>query len=162
MKIIVVAGTGSGCGKTTVVCRLLKAIPNLGAVKISPREGESRIEWGAGESGKDTDLYLVHGAVRAARIIGPRAAVVPSWELIAGDFAGCRGVVIEGACALDIPDEKYAIFVAGTVVEPTRIERNRVNAAKCDLIIDRSSHSCREIPMDQIRNYLLGVYRENF
>lgn len=73
MKIIAVVGTGSGCGKTTVACRILAEIPRLGAVKISPRDCESHVEWGAGEPGKDTDLYVGHGAIRVARIIGPRA-----------------------------------------------------------------------------------------
>ena len=160
MKIVVVAGTGSGCGKTTVVCRLLQAIPNLGAVKISPREGESRIEWGVGEPGKDTDLYLAHGAVRAARIIGPRVGVVPAWDLIKGKFDGLRGVVIEGACALDIPGEKFSVFVVGATVEEERAERNRVNAAKCQIIIDRSSHSSPETWISKVLGYLNGASGE--
>lgn len=141
MKIIAVVGTGSGCGKTTVACRILREIPGLGAVKISPREGPSRVEWGAGESGKDTALYVESGAVRVARIIGPRAAVGETWARIEDHFADCRGVLFEGASALGIPAERYVVCVIGEKGEEQREVRNRAMLPNADLIIDRSSHS---------------------
>lgn len=140
MKIIAVVGTGSGCGKTTVACRILREIPSLGAVKISPREGPSLVEWGAGESGKDTALYVESGAVRVARIIGPRGAVGEIWARIEDQFAGCRGVLFEGASALVIPGERYVVCVVGEKGEEQREARNRAMLARADLIIDRSSH----------------------
>jgi hypothetical protein len=140
VKIIAVAGTGSGCGKTAVACHILRAIPGLGAVKISPREGPSRVEWGAGEPGKDTDQYVSSGAVQVARIIGPRELVVQSWNLIRLQFKGCEGVVIEGASSLAIPEERYVVFVIGDPLEEAREDRNRTMIANSDAIIDRSSH----------------------
>jgi hypothetical protein len=161
VKIVAVVGTGSGCGKTTVVCSILQAIPGLGAVKISPREGVSRVEWGAGEPGKDTDHYVGSGATKAARIIGPRNGVVPSWELIESEFAGCQGVVIEGACALDIPRERLVLFVVGESVESGREGRNRAISSVSDVIISRSSHFDAESIIKSIRIFLAGTPNEN-
>ena len=160
MKIIAVVGTGSGCGKTTVACRLLRAIPGLGAVKISPREGESRVEWGAGEPGKDTDLYVGSGAVRVARIIGPRDAVVSKWELIKDQFKGCTGVVIEGASALGLPEERYVVFVVGDTQNDERDERSREIAAHSAVIINRSSHNDDNMLIDKIRVFLSAPANE--
>ena len=135
MKIIAVVGTGSGCGKTTAACRILRAVPGLGAVKISPREVASRVEWGAGESGKDTDLYVGSGAVRVARIIGPRSAVGLTWERIMDQFEACRAVVIEGASALSLPGEKFVVFVVGDPEDQFREGRDREIRAVSDIII---------------------------
>jgi molybdopterin-guanine dinucleotide biosynthesis protein len=154
VKIIAVAGTGSGCGKTTVACRILRAIPGLGAVKISPREGLIRIEWGAGAPGKDTDLYVNSGAVRVARIICPREAVGEIWELVKAQFQDCPGVVIEGASALGILGERLVIFVVGESHGQQREERNRAIAAKSTVIIDRSSHFDENLLFDEIRAFL--------
>ena len=154
MKIVAVVGTGSGCGKTTVACRILREIPGLGAVKISPREGASRIEWGAGVPGKDTDLYVKSGAVTVARIIGPREAVAQAWEVIKGQFKGCRGVVIEGASAIEIPEERFVIFVVGDTKNDKKEQRNREMMAISDIIIDRSSHSIAESIIPAIQTFL--------
>jgi len=140
VKIIAIAGTGSGCGKTTVACRILRAIPGLGAVKISPREEPARVEWGSGAPGKDTDLYAHSGAVRVARIIGRRDTVGETWDLIKGQFEDCPGVVVEGACALAIPEELFVVFVVGVTQKPSRDERNSAIEEISDVIIDRSSH----------------------
>jgi molybdopterin-guanine dinucleotide biosynthesis protein len=149
VKIIAVVGTGSGCGKTTVACRILRAIPGLGAVKISPREGASRVEWGAGEPGKDTDLYLANGAVRVARIIGPRESVVATWELVKGQFDGCQGVLIEGTSVLDVQGERFVVFVDGAIENVVRQERKREIVAISDIVLTSSSHldvkSCAEL-----------------
>jgi molybdopterin-guanine dinucleotide biosynthesis protein len=161
MKIIAVVGTGSGCGKTTVACRILQAIPGLGAVKISPHHGESRVEWGAGEPGKDTDLYVGSGAIKVARIIGPRNAVSSTWELIESKFEGCLGVVIEGACALDIPRERLVVFVVGATVEKEREDRNRAIAAVSTIIFEMSSHLTTELPLDKVHTFLAGPSHEN-
>lgn len=154
VKIIAVVGTGSGCGKTTVACRILREIPGLGAVKISPREGAGRIEWGAGEPGKDTDLYARSGAVTVARIIGPRDEAGKAWELIKGRFDGCQGVVIEGTSGLDLSGDRYVVFVAGDTRNDQREQRNREMVAISDAIIERSSHMCLESALDRIRIFL--------
>jgi len=154
VKIIAVVGTGSGCGKTTVACRILQEIPGLGAVKISPRDGESRVEWGAGEPGKDTDRYSGSGADPVARIIGPREGVRQAWEQIGSRFDGCQGVVMEGTSALEIPGERFVVFVAGNTRKGQSEERIREIIAISDLIIDRSSHSGAELSLGTIRIFL--------
>jgi len=156
VKIIAVVGTGSGCGKTTVACRILRAIPGLGAVKISPLDGASRVEWGPGEPGKDTDLYTGNGAVRVARIIGPRELVGPTWQLMKDRFEGCQGVVIEGTSALNVSGERFVVFVVGDMQEREREERNRAIATLSDVIIERSSHVCQKTFVDDIRGFLAG------
>lgn len=160
MKIIAVVGTGSGCGKTTVACRILREIPGLGAVKISPRDGESRVEWGAGKPGKDTDLFSASGAVKVARIIGPRDTAGQAWELIKGRFEGCPGVVIEGAGALEIPGERFVVFVVADTGEKMRQERNRAIAAVADLIVDRSARAGAGSFVEVVRSFLAGSVRE--
>ena len=160
MKIIAVVGTGSGCGKTTAACRILRAIPGLGAVKISPREGVSRVEWGAGAPGKDTGLFAASGAVRVARIVGPRDAVGATWNLIRGQFEGCPGVVVEGASALALPGERFVVFVVGDKQERAQGERNRALAAKSDVIIERSFHSSDESFVAMIHKFLTGPPNE--
>jgi hypothetical protein len=160
VKIIAVAGTGSGCGKTTVACQVLRAIPGLGAVKISPREGPSRVEWGAGEPGKDTDLFITNGALRVARIIGPRESVARSWDLIKGQFEGCKGVVVEGASALGIPEERYVVFVVGDTQKKARGDRSRAIEVKSDVIVDRSSHFDHNLLLDSIRQFLARSLRK--
>jgi len=140
VKIIAVVGTGSGCGKTTVACRILRAFPGLGAVKISPREGVSRVEWGAGEPGKDTALYLRSGAFRVARIIGPRERLGVAWDSISEAFQLCPGVVIEGAGALEFPGERLVIFVIGDSSEASRESQHRKLSSVADVVIERSAH----------------------
>ena len=61
-------------------------------------------------------------------------------NLIKGQFDGCQGVVMEGASALEIPGERFVVFVVGDTKDDRREERNRAIAAMSDMIIDRSSH----------------------
>jgi hypothetical protein len=140
VKIVAVVGSGSGCGKTTVICRILQAIPGLGAVKISPREGVSHVEWGRGRPGKDTDLFFASGAAHVARIVGPRNSVVRSWELIKDSFEMYHGVIVEGSRSLDFPGEIFVIFVAGARWREVRQKRNRYFYQIATLIVESSSH----------------------
>lgn len=154
MKLVAVVGSGSECGKTTVICRILKGIPGLGAVKLSPRQGESRVEWGPGDPGKDTDLYARSGAARVARIVGPREGTAQTWGEIRAEFGDCRGVVMEGARAVDLPDEKCVIFVDGRKwleardEHEEREERNRRLIALSDGIVEIPPHDERTVAGD--------------
>jgi len=134
MNIIAVVGTGSGSGKTTVACRLLKALPGLGAVKISPRDAAAGVEWGAGEPGKDTDCYSVAGAARVARIVGPRGAAAGVWAAMEASFRGLPGVVVEGAGSLELPGRKLVVLVVGATFRE-RSERNSKLASIADVIV---------------------------
>jgi len=141
VKLVAVVGSGSGCGKTTVICRILRGIPGLGAVKLSPREGESRVEWGPGEPGKDTDLFARSGAARVARIVGPRESATQTWEEIKAEFGDCRGGLIEGTRAVDFPEAKCILFVAGRQSLAARDERNRVLMTISDVIVELVPHT---------------------
>lgn len=141
MKIVVVVGSGSGCGKTTVVCRILRAIPGLGALKLSPRDGESRVERGPGDPGKDTDLYAGSGAALVARIVGPREAMSATWASVKPEFRECRGVVIEGTRGIDFPEEKCVLFVAGRPWLDAGGQHNRGLMAISAAIIEMPSHN---------------------
>jgi molybdopterin-guanine dinucleotide biosynthesis protein len=141
VKLVAVVGSGSGCGKTTVISRILRGIPGLGAVKLSPREGESRVEWGPGDPGKDTDLYARSGAARVARIVGPRESAAQTWGEIRAEFGDCRGVVIEGSRAVDFPEEKCVLFVAGRQSLDAREERSRGLMAISDVIVEMMPHA---------------------
>jgi len=142
VKIIAVVGSGSGCGKTTVACRILRAIPGLGAVKISPRGGPGRGGGGGGGGGpgKDTDLYADSGAACVARIVGPRDEVVETWNRIKNAFQSCPGVVVEGSRSVDLPGERFVIFVAGSESGTVRTDREMAYSAISDVIIDGSPH----------------------
>jgi hypothetical protein len=140
VKIIAVVGSGSGCGKTTAACRILRAIPGLGAVKISPRPGTSRIEWGRGESGKDTDLLAESGAACVARIIGPRDEVVRTWTNIQHEFERCRGVVVEGSRSLDLPGERFVVIVSGESMKKSRKDHSMNHAGKSNVILPCKTH----------------------
>ena len=154
MKIIVIVGSGSGCGKTTIAGRVLRAIPGLGAAKISPREGPTRIEWGPGTPGKDTDLYAASGAAPVARIIGPRDRVLETWQGMSEAFAGCRGVVIEGTPGLDLPGDRYLVFVGADGWREKRPGRNAELALRADVIIERSPEADINKLLDLIRIFL--------
>jgi hypothetical protein len=144
LKIVAVVGSGSGCGKTTIVCRILRSIPGLGAVKISPREGPSRVEWGRGKLGKDTDLYADSGATYVARIVGPRDQVVEAWNQIKNVFESCPAVVVEGSGSVNLPGERLTIYVDGGISDETRKERGKDLSVISDIIVRRSPHMSHE------------------
>lgn len=159
MKTIVIVGTGSGCGKTTVACRILRAVPGLGAVKVSPRQEPVRVEWGAGSPGKDTDRYAGCGAAPVARIVAPRDQVAAAWEGVRGGFEGCRGVVIEGSRGLEIPADRLVVFVRGERSRELRPGREAELASKADFIIERVPPEESEGLLESIRSFLSDPIR---
>jgi len=135
MKVIAVVGSASGSGKTKLACAILGAIPGLGAVKISPRGGRPRVEWGAGGAGKDTSRYAASGASLVARIVGPRERVIEAWAGVRGSLDRLRGVVVEGAGALALPAERFTILVVAPESLGERPERDARLAASADFVV---------------------------
>lgn len=135
VKLIAIVGSASGSGKTGVACAILRAIPGLGAVKISPREGPVRVERGAGGPGKDTTRYAECGAGAVARLVAPRERVLEAWEQVRQDFEPLPGVVVEGAGALELPGGRFAIFVVAPATLGERPERDERLAAAADCIV---------------------------
>jgi molybdopterin-guanine dinucleotide biosynthesis protein len=149
MKIVAVVGSGSGCGKTTLVCRILRKIPGLGAVKLSPRDAPARVEWGRGERGKDTDRYAECGASQVARIVGLRDEFASLWGQIEQEFSSCRGVVVEGSRSLDLPGERFVVFVSGAGAGEIRKDRERELESISTVVVRNKFHfpdkKCQEI-----------------
>jgi molybdopterin-guanine dinucleotide biosynthesis protein len=135
VKIIAVAGSASGSGKTRVACDILRAIPGLGAVKISPREVEPRLEWGPGAPGKDTARYAASGAAVIARVVAPRGRVPAVWEGMREALDRLPGVIVEGAGAVALPAERFTVFVAAAETLGRRPERDRRLASAADFIV---------------------------
>jgi hypothetical protein len=135
MKVIAVVGSASGSGKTGVACAILRAVPGLGAVKISPREGPARVERGPGLPGKDTARYAECGAAAVARVVAPRERVREAWGSLARDFERLPAVVVEGAGALELPGRRLTIFVAAPATLGERPERDERLAADADWIV---------------------------
>jgi hypothetical protein len=135
VKVIAVVGSASGSGKTTVACAILRAVPGLAAVKVSPRDEEPRVEWGPGQPGKDTARFAASGASPVARIVAPRDRVRGVWEGVRERFAGAPAVLVEGAGALALVEERFTVVVAdaGTIGE--RPERDARLAALADYIV---------------------------
>jgi hypothetical protein len=135
VKLIAVVGSASGSGKTGVACAILRAIPGLGAVKISPRVGPARVERGAGASGKDTARYAGCGAAAVARLVVPREGVLVAWEQVRQEFERLPGVIVEGAGALELPASRFTIFVAAPATLGERLERDERLAAAATCIV---------------------------
>ena len=135
MNVIAVVGSASGSGKTRLACAILKAIPGLGAVKISPREGPPRVEWGAGAAGKDTACFAASGASAVARIVAPRERAAEEWAGIRGNLEHLRGVVVEGASALVIPAERFTVLVVTPESLGERPARDERLGAAADFIV---------------------------
>lgn len=135
MRAIAVVGSASGAGKTAVACAILRAVPGLGAVKISPREAAARVEWGGGPAGKDTARYAASGAVAVARIVSPRGRAQEAWGAVRAVFERLPAIVIEGAGALDLPVERFTVFVADPRTLGARPARDERLAAAADCIV---------------------------
>jgi hypothetical protein len=135
VKVIAVVGSASGSGKTRLACAILHAFPGLGAVKISPREGSSRVEWGGGKAGKDTAHFAQSGAAVVARVVAARERVPEVWKGMRGALEPLRGIVVEGAGALDIPAERFTVFVVSPESLGERPARDERLAAAADCIV---------------------------
>lgn len=90
MFTLVIGGSASGVGKTTLACALLRAMPEFGwtAIKITSHDhGRPAVyeEPAAGE-GSDTARYLAAGARRSLLVSAPEK--IPLAEL----DAACNGV----------------------------------------------------------------------
>jgi hypothetical protein len=153
MKVIAVVGSGSGSGKTALVCRLLRSLPGLGAVKISPRETASPgVEWGPGAAGggKDTARYAAAGAVRVARVVAPREEVPGLWGAVEAGMEGCRGLIVEGSRSLEVGKDRFGILVVGGREAGERPERIGSILGKVDLVIVNSPTLPDEMPLNDL------------
>jgi molybdopterin-guanine dinucleotide biosynthesis protein len=134
-QIIVVAGTSSNAGKTTLVCELLARLPDWEAIKVTKGHyrscgkqtdaccvghllGERALVYSMPEqtnvTGKDTGRFWQAGASNVHWVIA-RADQVEAGVKEAVSRVRSRGVVIESTSALAFLRPQVAILVASPV-----------------------------------------------
>jgi molybdopterin-guanine dinucleotide biosynthesis protein len=113
MSIIVIGGGGRGAGKTTLVCGLLRAMPEIAwtAVKITTHEhGKAMPVWEETTPGQESDTarYLAAGARRALLVAAGEDAVGtgevalgPVVEKIIRECPAAGGVIFESNSVLN-------------------------------------------------------------
>ncbi|MFO7957514.1 MAG: hypothetical protein R6X33_10510 [Candidatus Brocadiia bacterium] len=120
-RVVTVSGSGGGCGKTLMVERLLRAMPDAAAVKVQATEtgAPELMEETDPEANrrKDTGRYLAAGARRAYLLRGRADALLGMAQKLVND-AGTRVVIFEtNALATKLaPDLSF--FVEGEQDKP--------------------------------------------
>jgi hypothetical protein len=125
--ILSVVGPHSGCGKTTFIVQLLRQIPGLGCLKVSPaRDWPSEAELTATVSGedyylepkprledptKDTALYLAAGAVQTERLRHRREGLAPGLQAALSQYPPDVSVIIESSSAVRHLDPVAVILI---------------------------------------------------
>lgn len=128
MRILVVGGGGSGVGKTTLICRLIEALPGWAAIKVSPVHdtgaagarrpldhglmGPYRIdatERGGAES--DTARLRTAGADPVLWIRSRPSRLGDALSEALSLLAGAPGVIIEGNSAARHLETIAVVFV---------------------------------------------------
>src|SRR5262249_51556400 len=179
-KIIIIAGTSSNTGKTTLLCDLLHALPSnesWDAIKltrghyrscgkdphaccVSDLLGEQPVvRSGRKETyatGKDTGRYWDAGAKNVHWVIATDNQVEQGirWAL---SQVKSDGVLIEGTSVLKFIAADYAVMAAGT--ENTKLKpsaRRALTEGKIDAIYISDKKLGTTLPPDLIRN--LPIY----
>jgi molybdopterin-guanine dinucleotide biosynthesis protein len=126
VRIIAVGGCSSGVGKTSVVCRLLEALPSWGALKTTPVAGLQAIRGYAllrdesklGRAGSDTARYFAAGAPEVAWLQYARGGLPAGLAEALPFFHDCPGVVVEGNSAVPhLPPSLVVLVARGDRVE---------------------------------------------
>ncbi len=115
-RIITVSGACAGVGKTRLVERLLRALPDAAAVKVVPEDSGDATIWeetSAGENpSKDTGRYLAAGASRAFLLSGARGEL-PAVARRLCEEAGTAVVVFETNSLAAELEPDLVLFVEG-------------------------------------------------
>lgn len=113
--IIGVGGAGSGVGKTTVACSILRALEGWGAIKYTKTLLNSVLIDDKGvlaKQGKDTALMLESGAERVIWIRSPRFRLRGILLEAILRLSDLEGIVVEGNSAVSILEPDIVVFVA--------------------------------------------------
>lgn len=158
-KIIVVAGTSSNAGKTTLVCDLLAALPGWEAIKVTRGHyrscgketdaccvahllGKNALVYSTPEqtrvNGKDTDRFWSAGASNVHWVIA-KAEQLEAGVNEAISRVRADGVIIESTSALAFLEPEAAILVAtdATPIKPSA--RKALREKTIDAIYFRST-----------------------
>lgn len=150
--ILSVVGPHSGCGKTTFVTALLREVPGLGCLKISPArdwpapspdsdnevgedyylERASRLT----EPGKDTTLYLEAGAGEVKRLRHWRDGLVAGLEAALGGYPPGMPVVVESSGAVSLLNPVAVILVVRPPIEEMKPSTEAILSQVTDLLIN--------------------------
>lgn len=119
---IVVGGLGRKCGKTSMVCRILRLFPDRDwlAVKISPHAHGAALsgfsiteETCPGETG-DSRRYLAAGARRALLVEGSLESALPS---LSAELEKAANWIVESNAAAPRLHADFTFFVADPSAE---------------------------------------------
>lgn len=116
MKTIVIAGSGSGCGKTTLAVKLIGMLPGWAAIKVSPSDLYTVVVDDPAvinEPGKDTALMAAAGAAHVVWVQSSMPELKETLPLAMNLAGDVPGVVIEGNAAADVIEPDTLIFVLG-------------------------------------------------
>jgi hypothetical protein len=87
--------------------------------------------------------------------------VVQTWNLINSAFETLPGVVVEGSRSVDLPGERFVIFVDGGDSKEVRRNRERFLASISDTILHRFPHKGDKIFFkDHVPSHILSKDKE--
>lgn len=120
-RVVTVSGSGGGCGKTLMVERLLRAMPDAAAVKVQATEtGAPELveekDPGANRR-KDTGRYLAAGARRAYLLRGRASGLLEIAQKLVSE-AGTRVVIFETNALATKLTPDLSFFVEGEQDKP--------------------------------------------
>lgn len=113
--IIGVGGAGSGAGKTTAACSILRVLEGWGAIKYtktllnSTLVDDKRV---LAKRGKDTALMLESGAERVIWLRSPRFRLGGILLEAVSRLSDLEGIVVEGNSAVSLLKPDIVVFVA--------------------------------------------------
>jgi hypothetical protein len=154
--ILSVIGPHSGCGKTTFVIHLLRRVPGLGCLKVSPAhewsdatiEGAEAVgqnfflEGSASlnRSGKDTARYIEAGAAQVRRLRHRAAGLATGLQVALGRFPAGMPVVVESSSAVALLKPVAVILVVRPPLREMKPATESILARVTDLMINASNH----------------------
>lgn len=166
MKIICVGGTSSNCGKTSLVCMLLKALPGWAAVKVTPcrseetcprghdcsacRAPESRYEiitdiTDLGLEGKDTARYLDYGAKMVLWVRALPEFLPLALKSALEGIAEAPGVIIESTTAFQFLNGLHIMVTRSGI--STLKESARLSSGNIDIVAVNLESEVAEAPL---------------
>jgi hypothetical protein len=112
--IIGVGGAGSGAGKTTAACSIIRILEGWGAIKYTKTLLNSTLlddKRVLSKSGKDTALMLESGAERVIWLRSPRFRLRGILLEAVSRLSDLEGIVVEGNSAVSILEPDIVVFV---------------------------------------------------
>jgi len=128
-KIICIAGTYSGCGKTTIAELLLKTLKgNWGALKYTKTSLYIAVsdETEDPPKGKDTYRMKKAGAKKVIRIQSPEDRLEEPVQIALRLMADCDGIIAEGNSLVEFLNPDIVIFVWGQDIDKIKSSAKRL------------------------------------